>query len=60
MSPGIKVALAAAGGSFLAQWIEPQLAKVAANLPDPAKKAVGPAAIGIGAYGIWWALGKGG
>ena len=58
MSPLVKVMIAAGGGAFLSQYLEPHLAKLAVSLPAPVQKAVGPASVAISAGGVYYLLGK--
>lgn len=58
MSPMVKVALAAGGGAYLSKFVEPHLAKLAANLPPAAQQLVGPTAVGVSAAGVYYLLGK--
>lgn len=58
MSPIVKAGIAGAAGSFLADYIEPQLLKLAKPDTDFAKKATRGAAVGAGAGVVYWALGK--
>lgn len=53
----LKVALAAAAGAYASEFIKPHLDKFTSGNETLAKLS-GPVAVGVGAAGVYWVIGK--
>jgi hypothetical protein len=56
MSPLIKVAIAAAAGSFASQYIEPHIVGIVKPDSDVTRKAVSAGSVGLGAAAVYYLI----